>query len=307
MNQTGVWLQQITPKILSSPKPTTFQHYLTQQQPDELDSGKRDKKGNPKMELRLDHYASPPPHPTTIRGYKLYWHRGEVGLYDLEEQSRMDWSTDTQHTSIKPVKPGVTFRFRIYFENLRDYELGALLWALILPGEPEKDYCHSLGMGKPLGMSAVKITPTLYLGDRASRYSKLFEGDDWHRGEIRCPDLQPFIRAFEHFVLDRMDKQERGQAQSLREVERIQMLLRILEWPGPDPNLTRYMALEEFKKRPVLPDPLNIKQCGSGKSTDKPKDATPQGPLSAPVDADPALPGVSGDDAGTKADPRAAY
>ncbi len=279
-DKAGIWLsgESITPKILSSPKPTAFQHYLTQQEPDEVDSGKRDKKGNPKMELRLDHYASPPPHRTVIRGHKIYWHRGLVNREEIQENNPVDWATDTQHICIRPVKPGVRFRFQIYFENLRNYELGALLWALILPGEPGRDYCHSLGMGKPLGMGAVKITPTLYLSDRASRYSKLFEEDDWYRGERPCSDLQHFIQAFEQFVLDRMDERERGRAQSLREVERIRMLLRMLEWPGPDPNSTRYMTLDEFKKRPVLPDPLHIKPCGMGIPSSKPEKTTSRGP-----------------------------
>ncbi len=262
LNQTSVWLPHIPPKILSSPKPTTFQHYLTQQQPDEVDSGKRDnKKGNPKMELRLDHYASPPPRKTTIRGHKLYWHRGPVGLDDIRERDEVDWSKDTQHTQIKPVRAGVTFRFRIYFENLRDFELGALLWTLTLPGEPGKDYCHSMGMGKPLGMGAVKITPRLYQGKRKDRYTHLFVGNDWHRGERKEPDTQSFIQAFESFVLERMDAQERGQAQSLKDVERIRMLLKMLERPGPNRSLTEYMTIEptnEYKERPVLPDPLNI-------------------------------------------------
>jgi hypothetical protein len=48
------------------------------------------------------------------------------------------------------------------------------------------------------------------------------------------------------------------------------MLLRMLEWPGPDKELTRYMEIErqdpkarrgkvnEYKDRPVLPDPLQV-------------------------------------------------
>ncbi len=266
--QTDVWLPQMSPKILSSPKPTTFQHYLTQQQPDEVDSGKRDKRGNPKMELRLDHYASPPPHQTTIRGHKLYWHKGPVGIENIQEQNTVDWSTDTQHTSIKPVKAGVRFRFRIYFENLRDLELGALLWALTLPGEKGKEYCHSLGMGKPLGMGAVKITPALSLSDRESRYRRLFaETEGWHLGETPQPDTQRFIRTFETFVLERMDPQDRREARSLREVERIRMLLKMLEWPGPARSFTRYMVIEptnEYKERPVLPDPLHISEPHGG-------------------------------------------
>lgn len=270
-HQRNVWLVQGAPKILSGPKATTFQHYLTQQEPDKVDSGKRDKHGHPKMELRLDHYASPPPHETTIRGHKLYWHQGSVELREVQENGSVDWETDTQHTSFKPVKAGITFCFRIYFESLRDFELGALLWALTLPGEAGKDYCNSLGMGKPLGLGAIKITPTLYLSDRTARYTQLFAESNWYQGEKQESDMQQFVRAFETFVLDELDARERGQARSLKEIERIKMLLKMLEWPGPDRSLTEYMTIEptnEYKERPVLPDPLNINEpIGSGRST----------------------------------------
>lgn len=249
----GVWLSEepITPRVLTSPKPTTFQHYLVQD---------RDTGHDPDKKQQLAHYATPPGK-TTIRGHKMYWHRGPVETTEVQEQSEVDWSTDTQHTSIRPVKAGVRFRFRIYFENLRDFELGVLLWALVLPGEDGKDYCHSLGMGKPLGMGAVKITPTLYLSDRKCRYRRLFGETDWHRDEREEKNIKQFIGAFENFILQRMDTQERGQAQSLKEVERIKMLLKMLEWPGPDRQLTEYMTIEpinKYKERPVLPDPLHI-------------------------------------------------
>lgn len=250
LGQKDIWLSNdpITPRILASPKPTAFQHYLVQD---------KDKGHDPDNKQKLAHYDIPSTE-TTIRGHKLYWHRGAVELNDISEREPVDWSNDTQHTQIRPVRAGVRFHFRIYFENLRDFELGALLWALILPGEPGKDYCHSVGMGKPLGMGAVKITPTLYLSDRQDRYTRLFAGNDWQRGEREEPNIQSFIGTFEDFVLKGMDPQERGQAQSLKEVERIKMLLTMLEWPGPDRSLTEYMDIGKFRERPVSPDPLHI-------------------------------------------------
>ena len=254
----GVWLseQPITPTILGSPKPTTFQHYLTQKNPDD----KRD----------LDHYASPPPHETVIRGHKLYWHKGTVGLRDIVEKETPNWSTDTQHTQIKPVKAGVSFRFTIHFENLSQVELGALFWVLTLPGEMGKQYRHTIGMGKPLGMGAAKIVPTLHLSDRRSRYRRLFESETWHQAERHETDTQSFVNAFENYMLTGMDKGEKGQSKSLNDVERIRMLLKMLEWSGPDRRLTEYMTIDpvnEYKERPVLPDPLRIEQPTSTPST----------------------------------------
>ncbi len=246
------WTAQhpITPKILGSPKPTSFQHYLTQQEPDD--------------KSQLDHYASPPPHKTTIRGHKLYWHRGNVNLNDIQEFDQ-EALTDhpKQYTRIKPVRSKVAFKFHIHFENLRDFELGALLWALTLPGEADKQYRHKLGMGKPLGMGSAHLQPTLYLSARKEemgRYSCLFSKNEkaqilpvWHRAETP-DDTQCFIQAFDRYVLAHMDQNERNNASSLAGVPRIQMLLKILEWPGP--QQTEYMELERFRHRPVLPDPL---------------------------------------------------
>lgn len=51
-----------------------------------------------------------------------------------------------------------------------------------------------------------------------------------------------------------MDAKDRRGVQSLKEVERIKMLLKMLEWQGPDCSLTNYMVIEptnEYKDRPV--------------------------------------------------------
>jgi CRISPR-associated protein (TIGR03986 family) len=262
--QSDIWLSSghpVIPKILSGPKPTAFQHYLTQQQPDEVPS--TNKSG--KLELRLDHYASPPPHETVIRGHKLYWHKGRVGLSDIKDSGFNGLQVDKQHTLIKPVKAGVRFRSAIHFENLSRVELGAVLWALVLPGEQGREYRHKIGMGKPLGMGSVKLVPKLYLDDRKSRYSRLFEGQNWHQARIENGDLKVFTKAFEKHVLDRMHPEERGDAESLLKVERIKMLFKMLEWPGIKRSLTEYMSLDQFskQKREVLPDPLHVEDTGA--------------------------------------------
>ena len=112
------------PKILSSPKPTTFQHYLTQSNDHIRD---------------LNHYNRP----AAIRGNKLYWHKSGKN-WEETDQKEIDYHA-TQYTKIKPVRPGVQFKGRIRFENLSDIELGALLFVLDLP----EGCSHKLGMGKP--------------------------------------------------------------------------------------------------------------------------------------------------------------
>jgi CRISPR-associated protein (TIGR03986 family) len=258
--QGDVYLSKepVIPQILSSPKPTTFQHYLVQQTPDKQPAG-RTKDGKPKYKVVLSHYASPTPSETVIRGHKFYWHKGDVGQNQIAETEEVG-PNDTQHTRFKPVRSGVRFAFRIHFENLSNIELGALLWALTLPGPG--DYCHKLGMGKPLGMGSVKIESELHLTDRRARYQELFDGDTWELGQkgIDVADEQrQALQAFEQVVLGNEYLNPGGKAQSLAEVPRVQTLLALLSWPGPSPEKTEYITdLKEFTKRKVLPTPLAV-------------------------------------------------
>lgn len=245
-----LWLTEepITPKILSSPKPTSFQHYLVQE----------NKKHNPDKKSELAHYATPLDE-TVIRGHKMYWHRGEVSLKDIKEsdQEKIE-NSPKSYTRIKPIKSGITFSFRIYFENLRDFELGALIWVLTLPGKEGTEYRHKLGMGKPYGMGTVKIEHELYETERDKRYQKLFNEDSWFEAIQKVTEKSriELIKTFEEYVLDKI--KENDQVKSLGDVERIKMLLKMMEWKGPSTKSTEYLQIDEFRQRRVLPDPLNI-------------------------------------------------
>ena len=246
-NQGSVWFsdEAIVPQILASPKPTTFQHYLVQREAS-------------KKQLR--HYNSQTPKEAVIRGHKLYWHKGKVSREEFEKPNHVD--PGTQHTEIRPVKSGVQFGFKIYFENLSPEELGAVLWILNLA--QDEGYRLKLGMGKPLGLGAVKIESELRLTNREGekgRYTQLFDGDKWDQG-LRGDNetkkrADKAIKAFEDWILP-------GGKESLEELERIQMLLALLSWPGPSPEETRYLEIEhpqygnEYRDRPVLPDSLSV-------------------------------------------------
>lgn len=257
--------------LLSSPKPTTFQHYLVQ--PKETQA----------KQHNLKHYASKPPTKneagenvvgeTIIRGHKLYWHKPSK-IEVLE-------NADTQTSLIKPIDSNIEFTFNIYFENLSDVELGSLLWVIDKAEQPE--YCLSLGMGKPLGMGAVKIESQLYLSDRTSRYSKLFDSNKWAIEEKTAisQDYTDFVKAFEEYILDNISIEDypqgkdRGEILSISHLPRIEMLLAMLTWNKPlnIDRETRYMEIKrdignpakpqdstvnEYKERPVLPTPLQV-------------------------------------------------
>lgn len=265
-NVDGIWLSEehFAPRVLAAPKPTTFQHYLTQQQPDDVVIGCK-KNGDEKYQARLDHYGSPTPSRAVIRGHKLYWHRDAVSLTQLKANEDDVKAKPKQYTRVRPVKSKVTFKFDIHFENLTDVELGALLWVLRLS---KHKHHPTLGMGKPFGMGVVDIHVELVARKRASRYASLLDEQlQWALGEQEPLNEQTLIEKFEAYVLEHMDADERGEAKHLAELERIKVLYKLLEWPGPKPaeELARNMEIEpgarkenEFRYRPVLPDPFNL-------------------------------------------------
>jgi CRISPR/Cas system CSM-associated protein Csm3 (group 7 of RAMP superfamily) len=73
-----------------------------------------------------------------------------------------------QRVSVTPIPENTDFYFHVDFDNLSRKELELLCFSLA----PQHDYEHRLGMGKPLGLGSVKITPQiLAFVDRAKRYA----------------------------------------------------------------------------------------------------------------------------------------
>lgn len=264
--QKNLWLpgKTIIPKILSGPKPTTFQHYLVQIEPDSYKIGET-RDGKSKNETRLRDYASEMTE-TVIRGHKFYWHKGAQTSDDIRETADLK-SGDTQHTQINPLRAGVGFSFQIHFDNLTREELGALIFVLDIIANNEKMRLK-LGMGKPLGMGAVKIAPKLFVRNIPSRYSSLFGQETWVSGYNEDPQIAQSAMA------DFLNKMADEMGTGLTKTGRIKDLLSILQWPGVTPDEDgkpmRYMEIErrdknsksgkvnEYKNRPTLPSPLSV-------------------------------------------------
>lgn len=264
-----VWYSQtpLTLEILSSPKPTTFQHYLVQD---------RDNGHDPDNLPGLATYCSKP-ETTAIRGYKYYWVRGNNRSPEYRGTPEEKRNPESQLTRVLPVKKNVSFSGRVYFENLSPEELGALYWALSLPGEQGKTYCHRLGMGKPLGMGAVQIKDIrLTLTNREERYDHLFskvkQGSPvgvrtWNTGALESSPAN-FITELEDYLGYQLNSDQRVRT----------LLLMMEERQGDDQwiRLTDYMKIKDrmtlksntgavinqemnvYSVRPVLPTPEEV-------------------------------------------------
>lgn len=220
---------------LLGPKPTTFQHYLEQP--------------NPENKNTLKHYGDPD---ARLRGHKMYWHKDDQIEWKLSGPA-----SEALNKKVRPVSKGNLFKSRIRFENLSGAELGALLAALQLP-----DGCaHKIGMGKPVGLGSIRITPKLHLSDRSKRYSDLFA--EWSSRPETVP-VEPYLEQFYSYITGKQGVNSTRFWRSER-MKELQKMMTVRHKIRPDE--LKYQQIElrqngerinEYRDRPVLPRPTDV-------------------------------------------------
>ena len=239
------------PKVLSSPKPTTYQHYLEQPNP----SNKK---------KWSDENAQ-------IRGYKNYWHRQTTS----EVNGQNTWVetgvvSNSNPEPINPISENSIFKGRIRFESLTNEELGALVFALDLPS----GCCHKIGMGKPLGLGSVLISINkLSRIDRNKRYKTLINTGKWEVGVINeTPNINSIKNNFAKYLCSQLPEVLFDITKGYMSLWDNDRLMKLREMLTFDHNLdhtmvnwrnrTRYMengagnhGVNEFRHRPILPTP----------------------------------------------------
>lgn len=241
--------QPITLKVLATPKPTTFQHYLTQEKDEKPELRHYDRNGE-------------------IRGHKLYWRQRQRNVSNITTQPQDIPQGDMKPATIQALKPCNVFRFRVYFDNLTKIELGALIWTVTLPGQDSSQpspYRHMIGMGKALGMGVVHLEASLTQISRSARYRALFSQREdgsliWNEGIRTEPEsLETYLAAFEDFMRNVLPREDLNGAQRFHDIERIRMLLTMLEGRDPHSALQHMsIATKEFVNRLILPDPMYV-------------------------------------------------
>lgn len=221
-------------QILSSPKPTSFQLYL-----------KQDDSGN------IRHWESKG---ASIRGYKMYWHK-KTSWRNPEQEA-----TEMCPHPIHPVKQGQVFHSKIRFERLSKDEVGALLKVFEL-SQQDKTLCFKIGQGKSIGLGSVRVEASLQLDDE-SYYRQLFnESGQWQNDE-KSEDFSQYIEDFDKKLKSGLSKEAYFSYQiSQRE------LSHLLDWKNtelPEWNeKTRAMDIEDadkpFQNRFILPTAIEVK------------------------------------------------
>jgi CRISPR-associated protein (TIGR03986 family) len=141
-------------KILSSPKPPSPALYF---------KPAGDEKGGYISKAGL----SDPRKNAIPQGRKMYLHhriaKGQQPWKTADEEKHIN-----QKNRIRPLREGLEFMLHIDFDNLSEWELGLLCYAV----RPMPDFRHKIGMGKPLGLGTIRIDPMeLSTVDRQNRYS----------------------------------------------------------------------------------------------------------------------------------------
>jgi CRISPR-associated protein (TIGR03986 family) len=133
------------PTILSSPKPTYFPCYVTQET-----TSKTDRLGG-------DQYATymctPQQQRPTLRGFKRYPARDTAGAQALTSDQQKNKEIQVRLVTLNP---GARFCGRVVFHNLTRIELGALIWVMTWGNNPDRR--HALGMGKPFGFGQAHLS-----------------------------------------------------------------------------------------------------------------------------------------------------
>ena len=266
-----LWLhpQAFAPKFLAAPKPASYTTYLQQPQ---SQGNAATAHGNVSP---LKKYSSGD---AQLRGQKFYWHQVKVTGGQVKplgyDELKLDGGRDFEQR-VNPLAPGVKFSFSVRFDNLTDNELGALLWALTLPGTEYLESAHKLGMGKAIGMGSVKIEiDSLNMLDLSARYQSL------HNTGFSAADPQGYINKFCEYMETALNIEKFG------EHPRIRDLRLILNLPGMKSEDISYKGFQQYENHKKLisveraytqyhaPKNSSTPSAPSGSAIAQPKDPT---------------------------------
>jgi len=214
--------------VLSEPKPTSYNLYLKQSEMD-------------KKELKTyedDDF--------NIRGYKEYWLKNYVENPEIEEDKLINMKK-----KIHPLKEGTEFKGRIYFTNLYEDELGLLGWALKL-----NDRCYqNIGLAKPYGFGRIELMDVkVKIEDLEKKYTSF--SFDYYKDD----DINRYIELYkEYFSKNKLGGKNIEETTTVKEF----MYIKSVVIDENERNNYRYMDLDEFKLKKVLPDILHCKDAYS--------------------------------------------
>lgn len=146
-----------------------------------------------------------------LRGRKFFFHNRNAAYNpSLSAQPLPPYETreKTVRNATVELITKADFSFTVYFENISPEQLRVLTWC-IAPKDGEKDLCHKLGLGKPLGLGSIKTeiervhlrnydcNTGEYKSKPCNKYSKVCDAKDLFMHGGKYP---PSVRAMLAFL-----------------------------------------------------------------------------------------------------------
>lgn len=190
-----------------------------------------------------------------IRGIKEYWPRALDSIQNLKVENK------NLNIKIKPIPENNKFKGKIKFKNLKEEELGLLLWALKVD---EKAY-ETIGLGKPYGFGTVCFNEiNIFKEDTKKKYSSMINDCN-----IKL-DKDKLIKKYKDYILEKYKINLDNQL-SIKEFKEIKTTL----IDGKNRNEVRYMSLNpkndykiygknEFRFKLPLPSAIEFNKILNG-------------------------------------------
>lgn len=108
-----------------------------------------DKYGNQRVRKTIKFVQQP----AQLRGRKFYYHWTSVKKEDYTTEIK-----NGRNVTVDLLEEG-TFDFDVFFDGISQDQLNELIWCISpkVPDDTGAQFCHKLGMGKPLGLGSVKV------------------------------------------------------------------------------------------------------------------------------------------------------
>lgn len=97
-----------------------------------------------------------------INGRKFYWHQ-DLDCNKFKDKDHKHIKPSCRNRTIRPVKKGVEFIGKVYFDQISNKQLRQLIWILNCGSKNEKPdggSGYKIGMGKPLGFGSIECKVT---------------------------------------------------------------------------------------------------------------------------------------------------
>lgn len=164
-----------------------------------------------------------------VPGRKFYVHHN--GWQEVLRNNDITPKTENNRT-VEPLAADNRFTFDVYFENLREWELGLLCYCL----ELEPGMGHKLGMGKPLGFGSVKIAI-----ERLQTFTVHQDDINWKPSEN---EIGVYVQRGREKLVEWFTPSDSHKNMEWNEVKHIKDLRSLLSIPDDKPTV-KYPALNK--------------------------------------------------------------